>query len=84
MRLVDKKTGNPLKTGDTVLIAGMPHTLTYMVKPTYPGHSGIVGVRQQDDPHKNLNTKTVCSREYNPSLIGAEWTDGPEQMDLFS
>jgi hypothetical protein len=84
MRLVDKKTGNPIKTGDTVFVAGMPYTLVYMSKPIGPWHAGIVGVLQQDDLHRNIGKKAVCSREYSPSLIGAEWTDGPEQMDLFS
>jgi len=84
MRLVDKKTGNPISTGDTVLIAGMPHTLVYWIKPIGPWHPGTIGVRQQDDPYKNMNTKATCSREYSPRLIGAEWTDGPEQMSLFS
>jgi hypothetical protein len=84
VRLVDKKTGNPVNTGDTVLIAGMPHTLVYVVKPIGPWHSGTIGVLQQDDPHKNGPNKAVCSREYSPSLIGAEWVEAPEQMELFS
>ena len=66
MRLVYKSTQKEVKKGDGHVIRGDVLVVAGWEKPRHPGSTGRVYVREESGK---------MSREYYPSVIGAEWIE---------
>ena len=67
MKLVYKKTGEPVKVGDPVEVSGVSTTVSYFREPHKPASEGKVSL--------------ASGAEYYVSVIGAEWIDREDRME---
>lgn len=67
MKLVYKKTGEPVKVGDPVEVNGVATTVSYFREPHKPSSEGKVSLES--------------GAEYYVSIIGAEWIGREDRIE---